>query len=154
MVKVRVEYVLDKPIEEVFDALTDYANHKRFSGFDDSRLLEAGDEERNGEGELRLLVAGRVRFKERITRFERPSRMDYRIEELSPLPLRHDRGEITLTPVDGKTSVVWIPEGQLKIPLLGSLLARPVSRRTERAFLGILKQIERERPPSASESSA
>ena len=142
MVSVRVEYVLDKPIDEVFDALTDHGNYKRFSGFDDSRLLEAGDEEPNGEGALRLLVAGRMRFKERITRFERPSRMDYRIEELKPLPLRHDRGEITLTPVDGKTRVVWISEGRLEIPLLGSLLAKPVSRRTGRAFLGILKQIE------------
>jgi uncharacterized protein YndB with AHSA1/START domain len=154
MVKIRVEYTLDKPIDEVFDALTDHANYTRFVGFSDSELLEAGHDEPNGEGALRLLVAGRMTFKERITRFERPRRMDYRIEELSPLPLRHDRGEITLTPVDDTTSVVWISEGRLTIPLIGSLLSKPISRRTEQAFLGILKQIEREQPPSSTEPYA
>ena len=144
MVNIRVEYVLDKPIDDVFDALTDHANYKRFTGFTDSQLLEAGHDEPNGKGALRLLVAGRMTFKERITRFERPTRMDYRIEELSPLPLRHDRGEITLEPVNDKTRVVWISEGRLKIPLIGSLLSKPVSRRGEQGFLSILKQIERD----------
>ncbi len=144
MVNIRVEYVLNKPIDDVFDALTDHANYKRFTAFTDSQLLEAGHDEPNGKGALRLLVAGRMTFKERITRFERPTRMDYRIEELSPLPLRHDRGEITLEPVDDKTRVVWISEGCLKIPLIGSLLSKPVSRRGEQGFLSILKQIERD----------
>ena len=58
MVNIRVEYVLDKPIDEVFDALTDHANYKRFTGFTDSQLLEAGHDEPNGKGALRLLVAG------------------------------------------------------------------------------------------------
>ena len=61
-----------------------------------------------------------------------------------PLPLRHDRGEITLTPVDDKTRVVWISEGQVKIPFIGSLLSEPMSRRGEQGFLSILKQIERD----------
>ncbi len=91
MVKIRVEYMLDKPIDVVFDAITDHANYKRFAGFTDSKLLEPGHDEPNGVGALRLLVAGRMRFQERITRFERPTRMHYRIEELSPLPLRHGR---------------------------------------------------------------
>ncbi len=144
MVNIRVEYVLNKPIDDVFDALTDHANYKRFTAFTDSQLLEAGHDEPNGKGALRLLVAGRMTFKERITRFERPTRMDYRIEELSPLPLRHDRGEITLESVDDKTRVVWISEGRLKIPLIRSLLSKPVSRRGEQGFLSILKQIERD----------
>ena len=144
MVNIRVEYVLDKPIDEVFDALTDHANYKRFTGFTDSQLLEAGHDEPNGKGALRLLVTGRMTFKERITLFERPTRMDYLIEELKPLPLRHDRGKITLAPVDDKTRVVWVSEGRVKIPLIGSLLSKPMSRRGAQGFLSILRQIERE----------
>ena len=139
MVNIRVEYVLNKPIDDVFDALTDHANYKRFTGFTNSQLLEAGQDEPNGKGALRLLVAGRMTFKERITRFGRPTRMDYRIEKLSPLPLRHDRCEITLAPVDDKTRVVWISKGRVKIPLIGSLLSKPMSRRGEQGFLSILK---------------
>ena len=144
MVNIRVEYVLNKPIDDVFDALTDHANYKRFTAFTDSQLLEAGHEEPERAFAVWFVVAGRMTFKERITRFERPTRMDYRIEKLSPLPLRHDRGEITLAPVDDKTRVVWISEGRVKIPLIGSLLSKPMSRQGERGFLSILKQIERD----------
>ena len=49
-----------------------------------------------------------------------------------------------MAPVDDKTRVVWISEGRVKIPLIGLLLSKPMTRRGERGFLSILKQIERE----------
>ena len=57
MIKIRVEYVLDKNVEDVFDAITDHENYKRFPGFDSSQLLETGKTEKNGKGALRLLVS-------------------------------------------------------------------------------------------------
>ena len=145
VVKVRVEYVLDRPIDEVFTALADHANYKRFGQFSDSQLLERGIDEPNGRGALRRLQVGRfTAFQERITAFERPARMHYLVEDAGRIPLQHDRGEITLDSIDGKTRVVWISEASLKIPLLGRLLDKPMSLRTQRGFLAILKQIEDE----------
>lgn len=50
MIKIRVEYLIDKSPEEVFDAITDHENYDRYPGFDMSALLEPGRDERNGEG--------------------------------------------------------------------------------------------------------
>jgi hypothetical protein len=68
--------------------------------------------------------------------------IEVRVEELRPIPLQHDRGEITLTPLDGQTKVVWISEGRLKIPIVGSISGKAMAKRTTQAFLGILEQIE------------
>ena len=70
--------------------------------------------------------------------------MHYLVEDAGRIPLQHDKGEITLDSLDGKTRVVWISRAELKIPLLGRLLDKPMSVWTRRGFLGILKQIEDE----------
>jgi hypothetical protein len=74
LINIRVEYVLDKKVEDVFTAISDHENYYRFPGFTDSLLLEPGHSEKNGRGALRLLKAGRASFKERITYFESPVR--------------------------------------------------------------------------------
>ena len=48
MVNIHVEYVIDKPAEEVFDAITDHESYTRFSAFDRAELLEEGKPHRNG----------------------------------------------------------------------------------------------------------
>ena len=143
MIKIRVEYVLSKKIDDVFAAISDHENYSRYPGFTGSELLEPGTAEKNGEGALRLLSAGRTSFRERITRFERPHRMDYRVEEMKPFNLPHERGEITLKSQGDSTRVVWISDSRLNIPIVGSLLERLIERRGSAVFLGILKYIER-----------
>jgi len=56
LINIRVEYLLDMDVEDVFDAITDHENYDRYPGFDSSELLETGRTERNGEGALRRLV--------------------------------------------------------------------------------------------------
>ncbi len=50
MINIRVEYVLDMNVEDVFDAITDHENYERYPGFDSSELLETGRIERNWRG--------------------------------------------------------------------------------------------------------
>ena len=143
MFNIKVERLLDKEIEAVFAALTDHANYKQFPGISDSRLLEEGREHRNGAGALRRIAAGPVTLFERITSCEEPVAMYYRIEKTTPIPMRHDRGEITLEDVDGQTRVTWISEGHMQVPLVGTLLDKVVERRITRVFEAILSYIER-----------
>ena len=142
MIKIRVEYLIDKAPEDVFDAITDHEHYDRYPGFDTSVLLEPGKTEKNGEGALRLLANGRVRFKERITCYERPRKLSYHCEEVKPISMHHERGDIILEPVGGKTKVTWIPEGRLGVPVVGFLFGKLIARRASRVFLAVLKHID------------
>jgi len=142
MFRVRVERTLDKPIETVFDMLTDHEGYTRFRGISEAELLEEGREEKNGEGAWRKLTSAKGFFVERITRFERPTRIDYYVEESKPLSLRHDRGEITLSPEGNGTKVVWISEGHALVPILGTLLFdRMIENQGSAAFGGMIDHI-------------
>jgi len=144
LINIRVEYVLDKDIEDVFAALSDHENYHSYPGFTGSELLQHGTAEKNGEGAVRLLTAGRASFKEKITRFERPHRMDYHVEKMKPLNLPHEKGEITLQSQGHKTRVVWISVSRMNIPLIGFLLEGFFERKASAAFLGVLKHVEKQ----------
>jgi uncharacterized protein YndB with AHSA1/START domain len=144
MFHIRVERLMNKDVDAVFDALSDHAGYARYAGVKRSVLVEPGERERNGTGAVRHVKADLMEFHERITDFERPTRMGYLIMKSSPLPILHERGEITLTPEDGGTRVLWESIGRVDIPLLGSLVLDKLAEKWgSRAFHGFLKSIER-----------
>ena len=122
--------------------IRDHEGYTRFLGISDAQLLEEGSEEKNGKGALRKLTGGKGFFVERITRFEPPTRMDYHVESTKPLPIRHDRGEITLSPEGNGTRVVWISEGHATVPVLGTLFFdRMIEKQGSAAFGAMLEHI-------------
>ena len=139
----RVECVLDKCAEDVFDALADHESYERYPGFTSSILLEPGTVEKNGVGALRRLAGAGASFEERITVFERPLKMSYHCEKVRPIPLRHERGDILLEPMGDQTRVIWISEGRIRIPVVGHFFEKFMERRASQAFLMILKHIEK-----------
>jgi hypothetical protein len=69
--------------------------------------------------------------------------MDYHVEEMRPIHVPHEKGKIMLEVQGEKTKVVLISDSRLSLPIFGPLLARLIQRRVSRAFLGVLKYIER-----------
>ena len=144
MFRIRVTRTIDRPIEEVFGELTDHEGYGRFPGVSECELLEHGEREKNGEGAYRRVRSGGFQFFERITEFEPPVRMQYRIVKSSPLPIRNERGVVDLEASGaGSTRVTWISEGRMAVPLIGRLLDRVTEKQGARAFGGILKAIDR-----------
>ena len=144
MFRIRVERLIPKDIETVFDAITDHAGYERYPVVEKSTLLEEGGKDRNGEGALRYVHAGGIHFYERITAYERPTRMGYQIVDSKPCPIRHDLGEITLASAGQGTRIVWRSEGHIAIPLLGGLLDRVAEARATKSFARLLECIERD----------
>lgn len=142
MFKIRVERLLDKNIEQVFEAITDHENYKKFPGVSDSKLLEEGKNHKNGEGALREIIAGPFKFIERITCYEKPQKMNYLIQNTSPIPMKHEKGEVTMESVEGKTLVLWVSEGHMKVPLVGGLIDKAVEYKISRAFRAMLDYID------------
>lgn len=144
MFHIHVERLIGKDIDTVFEALSDHAGYARYAGVRRSMLLEPGDEEKNGKGAVRHIVSDLMEFREQIIDFERPTWMGYRILRSSPLPIRHERGDITLTPQGDGTHVLWESVGHVDVPVLGHLfLDRLAERSGSRAFDAFLRSIER-----------
>jgi uncharacterized protein YndB with AHSA1/START domain len=141
MYRVRVERLINKPIEQVFEQLVDHANYTQFPGVVLAKLLEPGKTEPNGEGALRFIDAGSMQLTERIVAFERPNFMAYHIESSKPFFIDLEKGQVTLSPEGEATRVVWISEGRIKMPLIGAIMDKMFEKQFARAFGSILKHI-------------
>ena len=133
---------LETPIETVFEGLSDHAGYIRFRGFTTAELVRDGELERNGVGALRKLAAGPLRFIEEITVFERPTRMDYVIREVS-IPLEHEGGTILLSAAGGATEIRWRSTFTMPLPVIGAPLADLTAAVLKRGFSRLLDDIER-----------
>ena len=143
MFDIKVERIINKPIEAVFDLLADHEGYAKFKGVKAAKVIEPGQTEKNGLGALRYINLGAVNFDERITHFDRPNRLDYLIERSSPLPFKHQLGSITLSEQQGATKVTWVSQGAIGIPLLGKLfLDKIFEKQGTIGFSSLLKQIE------------
>ena len=145
MFKIKVERIIKKPIDEVFEALSDHASYGSFKAVGVAKLVTEGDKERNGIGALRTIQTGPIKFWERITAFERPTHMQYQIEKARPVKMQHDKGIIDLKDLgDGSTQVTWVSEGRIVVPLplIGRLLDRKMQKQGTVGFSSILKAIE------------
>ncbi|WP_338518394.1 SRPBCC family protein [Alteromonas gracilis] len=143
MFSIHVERTIDKPIEDVFAALSDHANYSQFKGVDKSTLIVEGKEDKNGLGAVREIIAGGANLHEEIVAYEPPYKLGYKIIKSKPLPYNHELGEVTLKEQDGKTHVTWRSVGHISIFLLGSLyFDKQVQNVGSRAFGSILKHIE------------
>lgn len=143
MFTICVERLIDKPISDVFSALSDHASYDSFRGIDKSRLIKNGAEDHNGLGAVREIVAAGGTLHEEIVAYEPPFRLGYRIIHSKPLPYDHHLGEITLVDQEGKTHVTWRSVGRITIPLLGSFyFDKQIEKQGARAFGSILKAID------------
>lgn len=143
MFKIKVERIVRKPINEVFEALSDHASYGLFKSVGVAKLVTEGDEERNGVGALRTVQTGAFKVWERITAFERPIHMQYQIEKARPIKMEHYKGIIDLKDLgDGSTHVTWISEGRLVVPLLGRLFDRKMQKQGTIVFNSMLKSLE------------
>jgi uncharacterized protein YndB with AHSA1/START domain len=142
MFSICVERVINKPIQDVFDALSDHENYARFKGVDESNLIVKGTSDKNGLGAVREIIAGGANLHEQIVAYDPPYTLGYKIIKSTPLPYDHQLGEVTLREEDGQTHVTWRSKGHIKIFLLGSLyFDKAIQKGGSRAFGSILKQI-------------
>ena len=143
MYKIKVQRIVQAPIAKVFDAISDHGNYAAFPAIDDSELLQEGAEERNGLGAFRSVKMNGFQVWERITAFERPLHMQYKIEKAKPLGMNHYKGLIDFVDLgDETTQVTWVSEGEVAVPLVGKLLDKVMQKQGSGVFHSMLKSIE------------
>jgi uncharacterized protein YndB with AHSA1/START domain len=137
-----VKRTIKAPIEKVFDLLSDHANYKDFPGVKDSELVKKGKPHKNGVGAVREIDAGTAWFREEITAYERPVRLDYLITKSRP-PMEHKGGSVRLEATAEGTEVTWSSTLRIRIPLIGGLVTRLVAPQLAKAFAGTLKNVDK-----------
>ncbi|MFT4299071.1 MAG: SRPBCC family protein [Aeromicrobium sp.] len=125
--RVFISHVFTSAPEVVFDKLSDHDNLGPVLGATITRLRD-GDTERNGVGSARTVKVGPLPgFVETTTTAERPSLIEYRITEGSPLRGHWGRQELTATP-DGGTRLDYSIGFNAVVPGLAPLVAAALQR--------------------------
>lgn len=133
--EVDVQHDYAAPPEAVWRIYTDHARWSEWAGTPGSHLVVEGSPDENGVGCVRGF-AGRTR--EEILSFDPPKRMTYTVIG-GLMPIRNHFGEVTLEPHAGGTRLRWRCRFDSRIPGLGGLFRRVITR----VFTGALEGLER-----------
>lgn len=126
----------------VFDILADHAGYTRFPGVRSAIVTKPGRDDPNGLGAIREIFLGTAWFREEITAFEPPHRLEYRILESRP-PIEHLIGRLTLRDREHGCSVEWLSTFRITTPLVGGLMTRIAQGQMSKGFVKALQTCER-----------
>jgi uncharacterized protein YndB with AHSA1/START domain len=140
---VTVERSFDHPIEAVFRRYTDHAGWSDWAGFGKVRLVREGSPERDGTGSVRAF-ANAPGLQEEVTRFEPPSRMDYRISQ-GGFPLTDHHGEVHFETEGKGTRVTWRVSFRSRLPGTGWALRRGIDMMFRRVLAGLARDMDARR---------
>ena len=138
MQRVEVTRRFTAPPQAVWDVYTDHAGWEEWAGVGSSRLTHEGEPERNGGGAIRALGPGPLAAYEEVLEFEPPKRMSYRVLR-GGLPMRNHLGEVRFEPDGDGTRVVWTCRFESRVPRLGGVFQRIVTRIFRQALDGLAK---------------
>lgn len=95
------------PIDVVFEEYTDHERLADLPMVISAKVVVPGRTEKNGLGAVRVVNGGALKLREEITAFERPTLMEYKILETSPIRSKHELGRVVFEEVPGGTKVTW-----------------------------------------------
>ncbi len=112
--------------ESVFDLLADATTWPLWSPIESVELERPGDPPPEGVGAIRVNRRGRVTGRDEVIEVTPPRRFAYR--SLSGLPVRDYIGEVDIEPTATGASIRWRASFFSKVPGIGGLLERGISR--------------------------
>jgi len=136
---VEVRQHIPAPIQAVWARYTDHRSWTYWAGIGQVALERAGDPAPNGVGCVRRITNRGVTVYEQVLSFEPPRRMTYRLVR-GAVPIRDHLGEVLFEPRDEGTLVTWRCRFNSRIPGLGGLLQRFVTRLFENVLEGLAHQ--------------
>jgi len=138
MQRVEVTRRFAAPPQAVWDVYTDHAGWEEWASVGRSRLSRQGQPDRNGAGAVRALGPGPLAAYEEVLEFEPPKRMTYRVLR-GGIPVRNHLGEVRFEPDGDGTRVVWSCRFESRVPLMGGVFQRIVTRVFRQALDGLAK---------------
>ena len=122
-----IEQLFNAPVETVFSILTDHEEFGRIINAKMKRVIDSGEENKNGLGSVRRisLLPG-ISFEESVVTFEANQLMEYRVTKGSPI--KNHRGRMDFRDDQGKTRLTYRIDFEPKLPfyLLGAVIKNAI----------------------------
>jgi hypothetical protein len=119
----------------VYALLADGSTWPEWSPLGAFELIQPGDGAPEGVGAVRLFTTGRIKSRERVVECVPGTSFAYVLE--AGLPLRDYRAHVTLTPMEGGTTIRWRSTFRAKVPGTGWLYRRQLGSFIGRAVDGL-----------------
>jgi uncharacterized membrane protein len=131
------------PVEQVWDAFSDHANFGKMMGQNITRVIDSTDPGNlNGVGSVRSIKIPMVVFEETVVKSEKPSLIEYRIS--SGLPINYHYGTMQFkTLPNGKSAIDYNIKLELKVPVLGSIVALALKRGMSKGLRNYAGRLEK-----------
>lgn len=139
MQHVEVEGIVEAPVQAVWDRYTDHVSWTRWAGLGKVRLGREGTPPPNGVGCVRVISNLGIGVEEEVLTFEAPVRMTYRVVR-GGLPMRDHLGEVFFEEHPRGTRIVWRCRFESRIPGLGGLFQRMITRLFRNALAGLARE--------------
>jgi uncharacterized protein YndB with AHSA1/START domain len=124
-----IKQIFNAPVDTIFSILTDHEAFGRIINAKMKRVVDAGDENKNGLGSVRrITILPGFSFEESVVTFEPNRLMEYRITKGSPI--KNHRGRMEFTQNQGKTCLTYTVDYEPRQPffLLGSLIKSAIAK--------------------------
>ncbi len=106
-------------------------------------MIQLGEEDPNGTGAIRRVIAPKLTFEEKIVDFEVNKHFAYQIIKTIPKqPLVHEKGWLDFTEVNGQTRVDWYSNFTITTPIVGGLIGWFFKKQMSKAFLKRLEYLD------------
>lgn len=132
--KIHVTAIFDDSIDAVF---ANISNHETFlsGGGLNCKLIAKGSKDTNGDGAIRLVQSSQMSFEEKIFDFTPQQHFAYLITTTQPkMPLKHHKGWLDFTDMNGKTQVDWHSHFEITKPIIGPIMGWFMKRQLSAVF--------------------
>lgn len=137
---VQESVVIDAPRPLVWRIYVDHASWTKWARIGKVRLKTEGGRDRDGVGCVRVIRNSGVSVEERVTEFEPPHRMAYRVVR-GGLPMSDHLGEVEFFEADGATRIVWRCRFRSRLPFLGAPMRWIVGATFRRVLAGLKREV-------------
>ena len=122
MHKIYVKEVYSEDIGHVFNKISNHAQFLSGGGLK-CQLLKEGSPHKNGNGAIRQVVSSQLTFEEEVFDFIENKHFAYIIISITPnKPIKHHKGWLDFSQINGQTHVEWYSNFEVTIPLVGGVI--------------------------------
>ncbi len=132
---ISIEKEYNKPLSEIFSAITDHENFGKLIGAKINRVKQGSDNHINGLDSIRRINIGPLpSFEETVTGFIKDEYFEYKISKGSPI--KNHIGKLVFSTSGEQTKLIYTIDFDMKLPLplIGSIVKNTLEKQISKGL--------------------